>query len=112
MTSSSSSSRTKRATTTSSLSNEQEADDMLSMYDLLLEKNQQIVAVYLLNIQDFLSTFCIQLDETSSRIMSAKGNGYTTIQAQSLVPGAQNFSNSSYTIAGEITKVVEEGKPR
>lgn len=45
---------------------------MLNMYDLLLEKNQRIVDVYLLNIQDFLSTFCIQLDASSSRIMSAQ----------------------------------------
>ncbi|KAK5982663.1 REJ domain-containing protein, partial [Trichostrongylus colubriformis] len=103
MTSSSTfSSRTKREVAPSIMTNEQEADDMLSMYDLLLEKNQQIVDVYLLNIQDFLSTFCIQLDETTSRIMSAKGNGYTTIQAQSLVPGAQNFSSSAYSIAGEV----------
>ncbi|XGW32542.1 hypothetical protein V3C99_017247 [Haemonchus contortus] len=103
----SSSRRTKReATAASATSDEQEADDMLSMYDLLLEKNQQIVDVYLLNIQDFLSTFCIQLDETSSRIMKAKGGGLTTIQAQSLVPGAQDFSNSSFTIAGESTPVI------
>ncbi|VDP10786.1 unnamed protein product, partial [Heligmosomoides polygyrus] len=100
---SSSSSRPKRATTTKlTLSNEQEADDMLNMYDLLLEKNQRIVDVYLLNIQDFLSTFCIQLDASSSRIMSAQGSGYTTIQAQSLVPGASNFSGSWYTIAGQL----------
>lgn len=115
---------------------------MLNMYDLLLEKNQPIVEVYLLNIQDFLSTFCVQLDASSSRVMTAevnnyvvdmqntssvlptgtfakficarllfksclfKGSGYTTIQAQSLVPGSKNFSVSSYTIAGEFAKVV------
>ncbi|WKY17135.1 hypothetical protein Q1695_001619 [Nippostrongylus brasiliensis] len=92
--------RSKRSITAKSLTNEQEADDMLVMYDLLLDKNQRIVDVYMLNIHDFLSAFCIQLDTSSSRIMSAQGNGYTMIQAQSLVPGSQSFSNSSFSIAG------------
>ncbi|EYC19630.1 hypothetical protein Y032_0024g975 [Ancylostoma ceylanicum] len=101
------SAREKRAAVaTKPISNEQEANDMLNMYDLLLEKNQPIVEVYLLNIKDFLSTFCVQLDASSLRVMKAEGSGYTTIQAQSLVPGSKNFSVSSYTIAGEFAKVV------
>ncbi|KIH60684.1 hypothetical protein ANCDUO_09054 [Ancylostoma duodenale] len=88
------------------IQSDSQANDMLNMYDLLLEKNQPIVEVYLLNIQDFLSTFCVQLDASSSRVMSAEGAGYTTIQAQSLVPGSKNFSVSSYTIAGEFAKVI------
>ncbi|VDL77991.1 unnamed protein product [Nippostrongylus brasiliensis] len=83
------------------------ADDMLVMYDLLLDKNQRIVDVYMLNIHDFLSAFCIQLDTSSSRIMSAQGNGYTMIQAQSLVPGSQSFSNSSFSIAGVHEGAIE-----
>ncbi|EPB80606.1 hypothetical protein ANCCEY_00320 [Ancylostoma ceylanicum] len=101
------SAREKRAAVaTKPISNEQEANDMLNMYDLLLEKNQPIVEVYLLNIKDFLSTFCVQLDASSLRVMKAEGSGYTTIQAQSLVPGSKNFSVSSYTIAGEFAKVI------
>ncbi|KAK6766532.1 hypothetical protein RB195_026057 [Necator americanus] len=106
LTSTTTSSRTKRAATTTTATNEQEATDMLKMYDMLMTKNQPIVEVYLLNIQDFLGTFCIQLDKSSSRVMAAQGNGYTLIQAQSLVPGSKNFSTSSYTIAGEYAKVI------
>ena len=45
---------------------------MLRMYDMLLEKNQAVTDVFLLNIGDHLSAFCVQLDANSNRIIQAK----------------------------------------
>ncbi|PAV56336.1 hypothetical protein WR25_21320 [Diploscapter pachys] len=82
----------------------QDAHDMLRMYDMLLEKNQAVTDVFLLNIGDHLSAFCVQLDANSNRIIQAKGQGYTAIQAQSVNPSVENFTQIYYKIAGNAAE--------
>uniref|UniRef100_A0A1I7W8H7 Ig-like domain-containing protein n=1 Tax=Heterorhabditis bacteriophora TaxID=37862 RepID=A0A1I7W8H7_HETBA len=81
--------------------------EMLQPADLLLEKDQRIVEMYLSNIRRFSAGFCIQLDASSTRLMSAEyGEKFTYIQAQSLTPDAENFLNTSFSFAGETRKIV------
>lgn len=47
---------------------------MLELYDLLLLRNQRVMDTYLANINDFLSAFCTQLDDQSTRTLNAKVN--------------------------------------
>ncbi|KAF1747149.1 hypothetical protein GCK72_023609 [Caenorhabditis remanei] len=88
---------------------ESEATDMLKVYDILIGKDKPVVDVFFLNINDFLTGFCIQLDEDSKRYMSATGGGYTEIQTQSVnvnrdgydgkfnISGPNNLSNISFS---------------
>uniref|UniRef100_A0A915DSH7 PKD/REJ-like domain-containing protein n=1 Tax=Ditylenchus dipsaci TaxID=166011 RepID=A0A915DSH7_9BILA len=77
--------------------NEAAASTLLVAYDLLVGKNQDVVRVYLNNLQDILSDFCIQADD--SRVLSASGRTYTELQSQGVTPGATSFLNSSFTVA-------------
>ncbi|EGT59407.1 hypothetical protein CAEBREN_06088 [Caenorhabditis brenneri] len=71
---------------------ESEANDMLKVYDILIGKDKPVVDVFFLNINDFLTGFCVQLDEDSKRFMSATGGGYTEIQTQTV-----NANRDGYT---------------
>ncbi|CAA93471.4 PKD/REJ-like domain-containing protein [Caenorhabditis elegans] len=71
---------------------ESEATDMLKVYDILIGKDKPVVDVFFLNINDFLTGFCVQLDENSKRVMSATGGDYTAIQTQSV-----NVNRDGYT---------------
>lgn len=57
---------------------------MLKVYDILIGKDKPVVDVFFLNINDFLTGFCVQLDENSKQVLSAEGSGYTTIQTQTV----------------------------
>ncbi len=70
---------------------------MLSLYDLLVAKNQSVIETYLKNILDLNSQFCLQAD--SGRILTASGSKYTTIQAQG-IDASTNLSSDGFAIAG------------
>lgn len=53
--------------------------------------------LYLNNINDLLSGFCIQTDTT--RIMQASGNKYTDIKLQGLIPSYKTFLTDKYSMA-------------
>ncbi|KAI1724260.1 hypothetical protein Ddc_05481 [Ditylenchus destructor] len=74
------------------------ASTLLVAYDILVDKNQDVVKVYLSNIQDILSGFCVQAD--SSRTLQASGETYTEVESQAIVPGSSGFVNTSFPIAG------------
>jgi hypothetical protein len=80
------------------------ANTLLVAYDLLVSKNQNVVAVYLSNLIDLLSGFCLQTDST--RIMAAAGQNYTTIQLQGLIPSYKSFLSSDYSLAGTTGNTV------
>uniref|UniRef100_A0A8R1DS73 REJ domain-containing protein n=1 Tax=Caenorhabditis japonica TaxID=281687 RepID=A0A8R1DS73_CAEJA len=81
---------------------ESEANDMLKVYDILIGKDKPVVDVFFLNINDFLTGFCVQLDENSGRVMSGTGDGYTTIQTQSI-----NVNQEGYTGNFKISDPLE-----
>lgn len=80
------------------------ASTLLVAYDLLVSKNQNVVTVYLSNLVDLLSGFCVQTDST--RIMSASGQNFTTIQLQGLIPAYKSFLSTVYSLAGTNSKTV------
>lgn len=55
---------------------------MLKVYDILIGKDKPVVDVFFLNINDFLTGFCVQLDENSKRVMSATVIHLHKLQAQ------------------------------
>ncbi|CAI5456345.1 unnamed protein product [Caenorhabditis angaria] len=82
------------ATTTKTYkATESEANDLLKVYDILIVKDKPVIDVYFLNINDFLTGFCVQLDESSDRIMSANGSGYTSIQRVSELNSNRSVSD-------------------
>ncbi|PIC17100.1 hypothetical protein B9Z55_023460 [Caenorhabditis nigoni] len=78
---------------------ESEATDMLKVYDILIGKDKPVVDVFFLNINDFLTGFCVQLDEDSKRYMSATGGGYTEIQTQTVNINRDGYSGK-FNISG------------
>ncbi|CAD5234674.1 unnamed protein product [Bursaphelenchus xylophilus] len=81
------------------------ADELLRAYDLLISKNQQSETLYLSNIDDLLSAFCVQTD--SNNMMEASGGKYTDIKLQALMPSYDSFLNDSYTLAGNSGDTIE-----
>uniref|UniRef100_A0A1I7U112 REJ domain-containing protein n=1 Tax=Caenorhabditis tropicalis TaxID=1561998 RepID=A0A1I7U112_9PELO len=75
------------------------ANDMLKVYDILIGKDKPVVDVFFLNINDFLTGFCVQLDEDSKRYMSATGGGYTEIQTQTVNANRDGY-NGKFNISG------------
>lgn len=67
-------------------------------------RHQDVVRVYLNNIVDILSGFCVEAN--TMQTMHATGKTYTTVQSQSLAPGEDGFTNKSFNMAGVNNKVV------
>lgn len=80
------------------------AGTLLVAYDLLVSKNQNVVTVYLSNLVDLLSQFCVQTDST--RTMIGNGQNITTIQLQGLIPSYKSFLTNVYSLAGTSSKTV------
>ncbi|CAB3411726.1 unnamed protein product [Caenorhabditis bovis] len=78
---------------------ESEANDMLKVYDILIGKDKPVIDVFFLNINDFLTGLCVQLDENSDRAMSATGSGYTEIRSQSINANLETYTGL-YNISG------------
>uniref|UniRef100_A0A9J2PZK7 GPS domain-containing protein n=1 Tax=Ascaris lumbricoides TaxID=6252 RepID=A0A9J2PZK7_ASCLU len=113
------SARTKRqsyhkTTKSTKIINEEQASQLMFPFDTLIAANKDVVAMYLQNIIDVISSFCVQVD--SSRIMKAAGlcrkesfiagTGLTFVQAQGVAPSSANFLNTSFAFAGETQKMV------
>ncbi|VDM39098.1 unnamed protein product [Toxocara canis] len=86
------------------LISEDQASLLMYPFDTLLAANKSIVAMYLQNVIDVMSSFCRQVG--TSRIMKAAGAGLTFVQAQGVTPGNANFLNSTFLFAGETRKMV------
>ncbi|KAI6191662.1 Endoribonuclease [Aphelenchoides bicaudatus] len=80
------------------------ASTLLVAYDLLVSKNQNVVTVYLSNLVDLLTGFCVETDST--KIKSASGQNYTTIQLQGLIPSYKTFLSTEYSLAGTDGKTI------
>lgn len=83
------------------------ADTLLKAYDLLAGKNQSVVYLYLANVGELLSGFCVQATADAAAL-SAGGGQYTNIQLDALQPGAADFNQSALSLAGTEGRTVSE----